>query len=241
MKKYKKIYEQKGVVVIPGVFTSEECDEIKKQAYLTKDLSIKEAGYPHIPSETIYNKKSIIFFPCLANSFLNEIRTSEKITNLVKEFIGDDVRQINNQIYFRERGDLDEFAWHQDIIFREHKNFNEFIEEDYFQTIIAVDDITEDNGAIEFIEGSHRNGYIERPENLRKFVRGNRIGKKYIAKKGDVIIWSVMIVHGSEKNNSNSDRMTYMNGFCKTRSCKSYPDFLINGKIKKFMDVNSIP
>ncbi|SVE25403.1 uncharacterized protein METZ01_LOCUS478257, partial [marine metagenome] len=31
--------------------------------------------------------------------------------NLVRTFLGDDVRQINNQIYFREQGDLDTFAW----------------------------------------------------------------------------------------------------------------------------------
>jgi hypothetical protein len=69
------------------------------------------------------------------------------MSSLVKEFIGNDVRQINNQIYFRESGDYDQFAWHQDIMFREPHIFNEDVESDYFQTIIAVDDINEDNGA----------------------------------------------------------------------------------------------
>jgi hypothetical protein len=29
----KKQYAENGVIVIPSVFTSEECDEIKRQAY----------------------------------------------------------------------------------------------------------------------------------------------------------------------------------------------------------------
>ena len=163
------------------------------------------------------------------------------MVELAREFIGDDIRQINNQIYFREKGDLDQFAWHQDIMFREGHLFHEDVMDDYFQTIIAVDDITEQNGAIEFIEGSHKTMRIEPPKNLRRFERGNLKGTKYTVKKGDVLIWSVMIVHGSETNNSNSDRMTYMNGFCRTKASAGYPHYLIGGKVVPKIDPSMIP
>jgi len=237
----KKEYDEKGIVVIPSVFTSTECDEIKRQAYTITDQQIKEAGYPHSPSEQAYNKKSLIFFPALANEYINSIRIDSRMVELVQEFIGDDVRQINNQIYFRERGDVDQFAWHQDIMFREGHLFNEDVMEDYFQTIIAVDDITQNNGAIEFIEGSHKTMRISPPTNLRKFYRGDLNGTKYTAKKGDVLIWSVMVVHGSEQNNSNSDRMTYMNGFCRTKASSGYPHYLIDGKVVPHIDSTMIP
>lgn len=237
----RKDYEEKGVIVIPSVFTSVECDEIKRQAYSVTDEQITEAGYPHAPSEQIYNKKSLIFFPALANDYINSIRIDNRMVELAREFIGDDIRQINNQIYFREKGDLDQFAWHQDIMFREGHLFNEEVMDDYFQTIIAVDDITEENGAIEFIEGSHKTMRIPPPNNLRKFERGDLRGKKYTVKKGDVLIWSVMIVHGSETNNSNSDRMTYMNGFCRTKASAGYPHYLIGGKVVPRIDSTMIP
>jgi len=48
---YLEQYKEKGVVVIPNVFTPEECAEIKRQAYLVQDSDIKNAGYPHQPSE----------------------------------------------------------------------------------------------------------------------------------------------------------------------------------------------
>ena len=237
----RKEYKEKGVIVIPSVFSASECDQIKNSAYSVTDDQIKAAGYRNIPSEQAYNKKSLIFFPALAHSYLNEIRISKPMTELAREFIGDDVRQINNQIYFRETGDDDQFAWHQDIMFRESHLFSYDVIDDYFQTIIAVDDITEENGAIEFIEGSHKTMRIDPPKNLRKFDRGDLRGTKYTAKKGDVLIWSVMIVHGSERNNSNSNRMTYMNGFCRTKATRSYPHYMIRGQVISQINPAMIP
>ena len=63
----KKEYDEKGVVVIPSVFTADECDKIKTSAYSVTEDQIKLAGYPHVPSEQMYNRKSLIFFPALAN------------------------------------------------------------------------------------------------------------------------------------------------------------------------------
>jgi hypothetical protein len=218
----KLIYEEKGIVRVPSVFTEEECIKIKENAYAVTDVEIKNAGYKLGPSEQIYNKKSLVFFPAIANKYLN-------------------VRQINNQIYFREPGDLDEFAWHQDLIFRESEIFSNDVEEDYFQTIIAVDNITLENGAIEFIEGSHKGEVISKPINLRKFDRNGLKGVKYTAKRGDVLIWSVRIVHGSERNLSDQQRMTYMNGFCRTKAASSYPHYLINGSVIENMDPKLLP
>ena len=241
IEEYKKLYDEKGVIVIPNVFTPEECDLMKKNAYLVKDSDIQNNGYRHTPSEQKNGKRLLVFFPTIANDYLNKIRTDKRLVDLVTNFIGDNVKQINNQIYFRESGDNDQFAWHQDIMFRESRNFKNDVEGDYFQTIIAIDDITEDNGAIEFIEGSHKTMRISPPSNLRKFERNGLSGKKYTAKKGDVLIWSVMTVHGSEENKSNNDRMTYMNGFCRSKSTKTYPDYLVEGEVINNIKINQIP
>ena len=229
------------MVVIPSVFTEEECDRIKSEAYGVTDDQIKVAGYKHAPSEQAYNKKSLIFFPALANEYLNSIRTDERMQNLVREFLGDDVRQINNQIYFREEADLDTFAWHRDTIFRESHVFTSNLVTDYLQTVIAVDDITEENSPVEFITGSHLWETFGDPVNLRLFDRGNLEGIKYTAQKGDMMVWSVMIVHGSEENKSTRSRMTYMNGFCRTRSASTYPDYLVDGNIIEEIDPERIP
>lgn len=237
----KQQYEEKGIIVIPDVFTAEECAEIKRQAYSVTDNEIVRAGYRHAPSEMSYGSKALIFFPALANDYLNKIRTDSRMVNLVRQFIGDDVKQINNQVYFREAGTKDQFAWHRDTMFREPQNFKDDVVDDYFQTIIAVDDITVDNGAVEFIEGSHKWEHWPTPSKLRTFTRGSYQGTKYTATKGSVLIWTVTIVHGSEMNLSNKDRMTYMNGFCRSKSALAYPDYLIDGKVVERMNPQMIP
>jgi ectoine hydroxylase-related dioxygenase (phytanoyl-CoA dioxygenase family) len=237
----KSQYEERGIIVIPNVFTEQECAEIKRQSYSVVDRDITNAGYKYEPREYSYGKKALIFFPALANDYLNKIRTDERMVNLVRTFIGDNVKQINNQVYFREANTMDQFAWHRDTMFREPQNFKNDVVDDYFQTIIAVDDITLDNGVVEFIEGSHKWEHWPTPAKLRVFNRGDLQGTKYVAKKGSVLIWTVTIVHGSEPNQSNADRMTYMNGFCRSKSALTYPDYLINGKIVEKLNPDLIP
>ena len=44
----KRAYEDDGVVVIPSVFSAEECDRIKAEAYGVTDDQIKQSGYKHV-------------------------------------------------------------------------------------------------------------------------------------------------------------------------------------------------
>jgi len=163
------------------------------------------------------------------------------MVDIVQSFLGDNVRQINNQVYFREAEDLDTFAWHRDTIFRESGVFTASISSDYLQTIIAVDDITPSNGAVEFIEGSHMWPIFPVPKNLRQFNRQNLYGTKYTATRGSVMLWSVNIIHGSEENTSGNSRMTYMNGFCKSASVLDYPEYLVDGKVIHQINPERIP
>lgn len=244
--KYIKEYEEYGITVIPNVFTDEECEKLKKEAYTLDPESIKKAGYPHHPFEYSGSKPALVFFPSLANQYINDVRKDERLQEIVKAFLGDNVKQVNNQIYFREAGDHDEFAWHQDICFRQPRKRFPGVETGYLQTIIAVDDLTEDNGTIEFIRGSHLEGEhdtMSKPgitKMLRHFKRHGMFGEKYVAPKGSVLLWTCLTVHGSEANTSKSDRMTFMNGFCKAENCLDYPWYLKDGKVQD-INPNLIP
>jgi len=238
---YKDAYDELGIVVIPGVFTESEMDRLKREAYMTKPGEITAAGYPHSPSETQKNKLSLIFFPALANDYINEIRKDPRMQDIVKFFLGNNIKQVNNQIYFREKGDEDEFAWHQDIVFRKPIERFPNVAEHYMQSVIAVDELKEDNGAIEFIDKSHKEGdqYLSTrhalSDMLRKFERKGLKGIKYTAPKGSVLLWNVLTVHGSEMNHSDGDRMTYMNGYCRAEGCLDYPWYMKDGEV---MDID---
>ncbi len=207
----KAIYDDKGYVRIPAVFSRHDCELIRLTA---------QAGAKYRPQDVQWlraDTPAILFWPQNHDTAMYSYSHDKRLARIVAHFLGDNVRQINNQVYFRQGGDGDQFAWHQDIMFRPKADFDG-IEDNYLQTIIVVDAMTEESGAIEFIPGSHRRGdkhlfKDERDPALRKFVRGPWRGEKAWAKPGDVIVWHPLTIHGSEPNTTKKPRMTYMSGF----------------------------
>lgn len=172
--------------------------------------------------QTLANgKPALLFWP--DSKYLKNIVSDPRMRNIVTAFLGPHTRQINNQVYFREGGDGDQFAWHQDVMFRTPARDFWGVQDNYLQTIICIDPMTPENGAIEFIPGSHKWGDMnllrgESDPALRKFVRGAYAGIKVRAYPGDVIVWHPLVVHGSEPNITSGSRMTFMNGFAAEHS-----------------------
>lgn len=230
-------YEQDGVVIVPGLFSKDEVAKIRASALMSlTQLPIKQNLQRRVVDDVEF--PALLFWAADWNAYLNKIRCDQRISTLVRAILGENVKQLNNQVYFRLPGDQDEFAWHQDISFRVPKeDFNQ-IEDGYLQTLVVVDEMDETNGAVEYIPGSHKWGNQElihrdgRETGLREFKRGDWKGVKYKAKPGDFMMWSVMVVHGSERNETQDrPRMTYMNGFAKAESSKFFPFYMKDGQV----------
>ena len=223
-------YEAEGYAVIPSVFGEEEINLIRRLAY---DMLEQQGAQSYI-QRTAKGNPALLFWPAHMNEYMFKVAHDARMRIIVKHFLGDKVRQLNNQIYFRESGDGDEFEWHQDICFRTPTTDFVNVEQNYLQTIIAIDEITEDNGAVQFVPGSHKLGDLnlvprnDTEQGLRSHTPNKFKGVPLLAKPGDVAIWSVMSIHGSQQNLSGRSRMTYMNGFCKDESLinkKRFPEY----------------
>lgn len=226
---YLKYYAH-GWARIPDVFSEAICLQIKSNAEIGKRAAPERMQFVTNSHGDKY--PALLFWPQEICQPLWEISHSKDLRMIVEAFLHTDkIRHLNNQIYFREPGDEDEFAWHQDLTFRTPAEEFYDIESGYLQTVIVVDEIFEDNSPIEFISGSQNWGDMKlvprdnTERNLRKFVRGTWKGTKVLAKPGDVLVWSVMTVHGSEENTSDKPRMLYMNGFARDDACKNKERF----------------
>ncbi len=230
---------EKGYAVIRDVFPKTMVAAIKSNAYDIIKNPLKDAG------QLQKNKNgtpALLFWPQDLNPFLKSVAHSLRMQLIAQTFLGPKVRQLNNQIYFREANDGDEFGWHQDICFRTPPEEFQNIESGYLQTVIAVDRVHDGNGAVEFIPGSHllgeRRDLVPRDNSekgLRTFKRGEFKGHKVNAEAGDVIVWHVLAIHGSEKNVSDSSRMLYMNGFAREDAVlnkSKFPVYPIDEKTK---------
>lgn len=253
-------YERDGVALIPGVFTKPETDCIRAAAM----LSLWGAGpeRPYKSGERLQFKlvkcapgaairfPSILFWPALLTDHLNRVRIDPAMVQIVRAFLGPDVKQLNNQVYYRMPGDGDAFNWHQDAMFRKGLAEGHSIGEDYLQTVICVDEMDGGNGGLMFLPGTHKRGDIHATDkaHLRErpdiFVMTGLGGDKTMIpdpSPGDVLIWNVYTVHGSLPNESSRPRMTYMNGFCRARSSEAWPWYLKDGVVQPVADPETIP
>lgn len=232
--------EEQGVARIPGVFTTAEANEIRSAAHIA--LTQIKGGKNHLQicKASGHDSPGLLLWPALSNQTLNRFRCDQRLAGIVREALGPDVKQINNQVYYRLPGDGDSFAWHQDQVFRKPPEDFPGIESGYLQTIIVVDEITEDNAPVEYLPGSHRDVFPGNPDQLspklRKFTRDGHAGIKLTAKPGDVVVWSVMVVHGSEPNGSQRPRMTYMNGFARADCSRFNPLYMSQGRVIPVID-----
>lgn len=189
------VCKRDGVARIPKMFSLEEVNKMRAESLLslTKNPQLEVInGYPTI----MYNPPS---------DYLQELSSDERLMEVVKIHIGD-AKLVTQQWYFHLPGDPDEFNWHTD------ERFRPGVADRYLQTAVLIDDWTEENSAVEFIKGSHKRPF-ENTGDLRKFDRRGKKGEKVFAKAGDLLIWSNVVVHGSERNKATYARAYYMNGF----------------------------
>lgn len=190
-----KICKKYGFARMEGVFSKDEVDSMRAEALL--------ALHRGSQLEIMNSFPTIMYQP--NSEYLQSISRDPRILEVVMLHLGDNSLQTQ-QWYFHLPGDPDEFAWHTD------ERFRPGVGDYYLQTAVLIDDWTEENSAVEFIPGSHKQPFNQ-TMNLRKFVRDGRKGVKLTGKAGDLLMWSNIVVHGSERNVSNKSRMYYMNGY----------------------------
>jgi len=130
-----------------------------------------------------------------------------------------EVAQIVSQAHFKIPGDGVEFPWHQDS---RHRRFGSTDWRDvngdgsYVQTVLAIDDVDDRNGPLEFLPGSWRLGHVDRAG------RGERIARELLRavdpvslplRAGDVVLFGPYVFHRSAPNASTRPRRAFLNGY----------------------------
>lgn len=245
------IYAKDGVVRLPGFFGWSAVLGIREAASEQIDYRANAPYKSGRRVQMVGDNPGILFWPALDNLTLDDLRYS--LEPIVKAFVGDNARQLNNQIYFRHAGDGDAFAWHQDAMFRRGM-VEGWDVATYLQTIIVVDEMDQESGGIGFILGSNKGAIYDlvdkehlrtqsEPPIIFEDPEAERpLSVKWLeAEPGDVIVWNALTVHGSGPNKSSHSRMTYMNGFAPADQCEAWPDFLRDGKLVADLDPDKIP
>jgi ectoine hydroxylase-related dioxygenase (phytanoyl-CoA dioxygenase family) len=170
-------------------------------------------------------------WPSYFDPVLDRFRKDPRMLAIVEPLIGEDVKQIINQLHWKPPGAaMADFGYHQDIRFRRPRSAYRDPAASYVQTGIAIDPHRRENGAMLVYPGSHRMGELslgqgrvmDRPledEDLRRVGLDPAGARVLELEPGDVALWHLHTVHGSGPNRSAIDRRLCINGYAKASMC----------------------
>lgn len=206
-----RIYRQDGLVRPDLAFSSDELADIQtlldKTLAATTDRRPESIVCPHIAS---MNDLS----PDLASGWL-QLCTSPRLLDLVEQAIGPDIVLWGSQIFCKPAGTGLAVPWHQDGHFWPIRPLATC------SVWIAIDDVTLENGAMQFVPGSQRERRLfdhvrdeSRESALNATLAAGQVDLAEAAvddlKAGALSLHDVFLVHGSEPNRSANRRAAFV-------------------------------
>ena len=236
---YVERYRRDGYAIVRGLFTPEEVgrigaavDEVHAEA-VRHGRSFRHGNLFYNVAEGADGRPQarIVQWPSYHQPVLNSVRLDPRMAALLEPLIGSDLKQIINQIHWKEPSGAGEFAWHQDCQFREPADAYRNLGDAYVQTGLAIDPHTPESGCMRFIRDSHLRGdlKLETPREVLGIGLDDAVlesaglsadnAVEVALEPGDVALWSPFLVHGSGVNRSNHRRRLYVNGYVRAADC----------------------
>jgi ectoine hydroxylase-related dioxygenase (phytanoyl-CoA dioxygenase family) len=170
-------------------------------------------------------------WPSYHQDVMNAVRTDPRFVDLLGPFIGRDLKQIINQVHWKEPGGAGDFAWHQDSRFRKPDSVYRNLGDSYIQTGLAIDPHTTSSGCMRFVPGSHVLGDVDL--DVDADVLGRSMDDAALVKigyssadvielelaPGDLAFWNPYLVHASGRNGESHMRRLYINGYVRAADC----------------------
>jgi ectoine hydroxylase-related dioxygenase (phytanoyl-CoA dioxygenase family) len=232
-------YRRDGYAIVRGLFSAEEVRGIGAAADEVHSEAVRH-GRSFRHGNLFYNVAAgsdgapevrMVQWPSYHQPVLNGVRLDPRMAELLEPLLGRDLKQIINQIHWKEPGGRAEFAWHQDSQFREPADAYRNLAGAYVQTGLAIDPQTPESGCMRFIPGSHLNGdlKLDTPKEVLGVAMDDSVLRsaglspedaiEAVLQPGDLALWSPFTVHGSGINRSDHRRRLYVNGYVSTEDC----------------------
>ena len=232
-------YRRDGYAILPGIFSPDEVRDIAAAADEVHSEAV-EHGRSFRHGNLFYNVAAgpeggpevrMVQWPSYHQPVLNSVRLDRRMARMLGPLLGSDLKQIINQIHWKEPGGRAEFAWHQDSQFREPAHAYRNLGGSYVQTGLAIDPQTPRAGCMRFIPGSHLNGdlKLDTPKEVLGVAMDDEVllsaglspehAVEVVLEPGDLALWSPFTVHGSGVNRSGHRRRLYVNGYVRAEDC----------------------
>ncbi len=210
-----RTFHEQGWLVVEGVFTSEEADEVARLALETAD-SITEnesmKGYLMDRSEAGETAPRKIDNPYLRHPLFRDFALDNRLRDILRQITGEEPLLKGDQLFMKPPRFGSEKPYHQDNFYFRCTPGGHVI-----TAWIALDDVDEENGCLRYISGSHLKGIINhvevpgQPYNLAPPDDLIDWEKENVApvRKGGVVLHHSETLHSSRRNTSDRWRRGY--------------------------------
>ena len=190
-----------GFFVVPGLFNDAECDEIVKH--------VEQAAFELALGEKSDGPLSYRPMMHLTSPELTAVATDRRWAPIVLPLLDTgDARLYWEQAVAKPPQARTELPWHQD------NGYTPLIPEEYVTCWLALDDADLDNGCIWVIPGSHHLGTQQHHAGAGPFRVGHdsesEEGVAVPVHRGDVLVFSSLIMHRSGPNVTDRQRRAWI-------------------------------
>ena len=232
-------YERDGYAVVRNVFSPEEIaaigaaiDQVHEEG-VAHGRSFRHGNlfYKIEPNEAGPAVVRMVQWPSYHQPVLNAVRLDRRFVDILAPLIGRDLKQIINQIHWKEPGGKGDFAWHQDSRFRLPEAAYRNLGTSYVQTGLAIDPHKPGSGGMRFVPDSHRRGTLNldttvdvlgTPMDDAALIEAGLSPEKVVdldLAPGDLALWNPYLVHASGLNTASHLRRLYINGYIRAEDC----------------------
>jgi len=194
-------YARDGFVAPIDIFSADEVAEIRAE------LEAAEAGYPEILSGPGRNNAHYVL------PVLDRISHDSRILDAVEDLVGPDIMVAGTTLFIKEPETSGFISWHQDA------RYIGLEPHDWVTAWLAISDVTEENGCMRMVPGSHKAPLIEHVDTYGEdnlLTRGQTVPDvdedatvAVPLKPGQLSLHHPRVVHGSGPNRSDERRIGF--------------------------------
>jgi ectoine hydroxylase-related dioxygenase (phytanoyl-CoA dioxygenase family) len=224
-------YHADGYTVVRGLYAREHVDAMRGDIDRFLSGEKQPGTIPFTESlddDPTFKSMSMLSWLAQSSEPLRRALHQRETLEIVSQLLGPDVSWWWDQAAVKAPLEGGEFPWHQD-------NGYESAEPPLtLNVVIAVDDVTTENGCLWVLPGSHEQGDLEHWEKPPAWHRhcydGPDQGVPLEGKAGDAAILHCQCVHRSTPNTTPKPRRTYLAAYCSPHIHKKADGSAYEGK-----------
>lgn len=213
MKNITEEFQEQGFVILKKVFNKEKIKEVADLQKRIVEYADKNLEDPFLPWSLEHrNDQGVLYDLYQRHPEFQDMAKNERILDCLESVIGENIYLYDNSLIYKPKGRKNSVPWHQDFLSRPDEPLK-------IIAWMALDDVTKENGTLQVIPKSHKNGHFSW-HRVKGETHHDRVDMEHIEKRrneiiyaeleaGDVLLFNMFLLHGSDEVHTDKSRRVY--------------------------------